>query len=808
MVEKFIVADYKTGLETDKEPWLLPADAFTKLEGMYVWRGRVRRQVGYKFLGQMVSSNGVFNNNLDGGGDFGGNLGASPIARGSVRVNFIGVGPEPHTYTDDFQRNLILNPPVALTITGITQAVSARVTTSVAHGMAIGDLVRITGVNGMSEINNTNYTITGVPSATEIDINVNSTGFSTYVNSGNVNWVGTVNYTTGAFTISSSAINAGIAFTASFGVQIEEPVMGMGIREVPGTNFEDLIVFNQTRANLYDAATNLFLDITSTPWSGGNADFFWTANYYFSIVGPSKTNLFWATNNVIADQIKYYDGTAWTNFSPTVRTTGPVILTTCKVIIQYKDRLLAFNTTENDGVNDFNFQNRVRYTAAFEDPTLGAAGESWEEEPGRAGFIDAPTSQAIISVEFIHDNLLVFFEHSTWRLAYTANISEPFSFERINTDYGCESMNSVISFDKEVLAVGDKGIIYAALNSVQRLDEKIPDTVFEIQNQNNGNRRVWGQRDFYRELAYWTIPQFVRNDNNQNQIFPNQILCYNYREQSYSFFNGTFTALGSVQLFNSRRWISSLFPWASANFTWKNPINQARFPLVCAGNQQGMVHFFDDDISNSFCLYVSGITKAAKARVTSTNHNLEIGAVISFDDVEGMTEINGLRVVVDEIINANEFDINLDTTGAGFTLYTGGGVITCYYNFRAKTKRSNPFIQEDKSVQFQHIDFYLEETTEGEFTLNVYVDQNDSTPMPNLFTGQTNYTISTASTQTFLGNTQQDKVWVRVPCHATGQFIQFELFLSDAQMLNPTTQFSQVTLHGMIVNSEPHGRLI
>lgn len=77
-------------------------------------------------------------------------------------------------------------------ITGITKASPAVVTTGAAHGWATGDKVYISGVNGMSEVNHDLYTIT-VASATTFSIerfrdggSVNSTGFNTYTSGGTV----------------------------------------------------------------------------------------------------------------------------------------------------------------------------------------------------------------------------------------------------------------------------------------------------------------------------------------------------------------------------------------------------------------------------------------------------------------------------------------------------------------------------------------------------------------------------------------------------------------------------------------------
>lgn len=88
-----------------------------------------------------------------------------------------------------FYRN---NAPITLspvTISGITKANPAVVTTSASHGYTTGDEVFIASVGGMSEVNNKWYKITVLSSTTfslqTLDsVNVNSTAYTTYTSGG------------------------------------------------------------------------------------------------------------------------------------------------------------------------------------------------------------------------------------------------------------------------------------------------------------------------------------------------------------------------------------------------------------------------------------------------------------------------------------------------------------------------------------------------------------------------------------------------------------------------------------------------
>lgn len=73
---------------------------------------------------------------------------------------------------------------------------------------------------------------------------------------------------------------------------------------------------------------------------------------------------------------------------------------------------------------------------------------------------------------------------------------------------------------------------------------------------------------------------------------------------------------------------------------------------------------------------ISNITKDSQATVTSTAHGFasdsEGATFLCFKQVEGMIQINGLNALIQKVIDANNFTVNIDTTN--FFAYTSGGV--------------------------------------------------------------------------------------------------------------------------------------
>lgn len=95
-----------------------------------------------------------------------------------------GDGEPPNSYLNSFA------------ITGISQASQAVVTVA-SHNFAVGQIVVINGVVGMTEVNGLSFTVTAV-TATTITINVNSTSFTAYSSGGEISSLSNViNYNDG-----------------------------------------------------------------------------------------------------------------------------------------------------------------------------------------------------------------------------------------------------------------------------------------------------------------------------------------------------------------------------------------------------------------------------------------------------------------------------------------------------------------------------------------------------------------------------------------------------------------------------------
>lgn len=616
---------------------------------------------------------------------------------------------------------------------------------------------------------------------------------------------GTYNTTTGAVTITTSTPLTTVYFFPSL------PVMGLITYQKPTTNVEDVFAFDTRFA--YQFTGNGWERLGTAVWSGGNADFFWGSNWRgisSSDVYLFVTNYFAGTTLANSDTIKYWDGSTWTDFNPGFTSSVATnTIVTARIIVPFKDRLVLLNVVENTGIapgTNATYVNRCRFSWNG-DPVDSTS--FYEDVPGKGGYIDAPTKEAIITAQFLKDRLIVYFESSTWELVYTGNQILPFVWQQINTELGAESTFSQVPFDKVVLGVGNVGIHACNGSNVERIDDKIPDEVFRVHNDNNGVERVAGIRDYYTEMVYWTFPS-----ENRDSEFPfnDRVLTYNYKNGNWGFNDDSITAFGYFQSVvggasASPTWGELNIPWAETNLTWSSPTLQAKFKSVVAGNQEGYVFIVDADLSaNSPSLqitdfqYVSGFT----ATITAINHNLSLGDYVKIENAQGITSLNGLIRQVSSV-SVNSFV--LDTLGDTISgTYTGGGTLTKVTPIDFKTKQYNFYASQGVDAYLQKVDFFVDRTENGQCTVDFYVSSSDSGILSQAaLTGSMVGTsiLETSAYALLPIEQQQVRLWHPLYFFAEGETVQFRFFLSQDQAKNPLIAESDFQLHAMICGATP-----
>jgi len=827
----FAIANRNSGLVQSKKDYVIPDDAFSELENMYVWRDRLLRRKGFELLGRLrrdLTATALGNFTAGGAGD-------------TVFNIFTGLG-------------------VAAT----------EPNAEMVPGTAANPLVLTIAVPG-------NNTLT------------DSTGTGVFVVSGAgvVITAAVINYANGAVTITTSGAVGASAVTGTFSYYPKLPVMGLRVYELGAINNEDAIAFDTIYAYRFNNTNDRYEEwIPGTTWGSISTDqFFWTTNFWQS----GARGLFWVCNNNTANPIRFTDGLTFTTFEPQLDNSGtPVLLRQCLMLIPYRGRLVSLNTQEGTAVGAITqFPQRARWSQNG-DPT-DQTNAFLDNIAGRGGFVDCPTNEHIVSAEFIRDTLTVRFEHSTWLLRYTGNEILPFIWERINVELGAESTFSDVRFDKGVLSIGDKGITSCNGNTVERIDEDIPDEVFGFENDNNGPRRVHGIRDHFNRLVYWTFP-----DSIGQKEFPDRLLIFNYFNNTWAIFTDSFTTLGQWQRFDDITWDDLAGrEWQTIIQAWNSGQFQARFPDIIGGNQQGWVHVLNKQTNNDASLCVQDITVGTPAVITSPDHNLNtgefikitgiiesvvgnfnvlndrvfqirnltsdtfsiqekprfvvtavtiatqaqvtapgndynVGESIQLSGIPGMTQVNGLFGLV--TVEGNQFTVDINTTGftaatpggsaqnlsgliqdvtvtAGGSVYRGRGEIARVMNFKALTKRYS-YMEAGTNFQFGWIDFLANVTDIGEVACKIFADHtnteaiNEENRVDNFF--------NSVFLTTREGNTTQNltEQWHRFYCNTDASFIQFLITLNERQLTTEQIANSEVEIGATIMWSMPGGKIV
>lgn len=839
-----------TGLVQNREEFLLPDDAYPTLQNAYVWRERIKRKKGYQLLGRLQR-----------------NLTDQSLG---------------NTIATGVQFNLFTQISFTGSISNITQADPGEVTTSSTNLLQTGQLVTITGVVGMTEVNKMTYTIT-VTSSDTFTIGIDTTNFSAYISGGT--WTtndlsgetlktivpgsvvitmpgpivftdqgdgtltsatpgnsGVINYVTGNITLTATA-GAGTS-TVSFSYYPGLPVMGIRQRELQNSANDQTIFFDQVYAYDFNGTSNQFEElIPGTTWNaeGEGVDgisFFWSTNYWVSstvITGSSPPidffttigrKLFWVTNNTgqfgaNADPIRITDGMTWVDFSPPNfgQINSENFLVQCLSFLPYRGRMVAFNTWEGTSYSTAqNYFNRIRWSTIGNPFIIYSAGPpatgSWRDDiRGQGGFLDIPTSEDIVAVGFVRDNLVIYCERSTWQFRYTGRSIAPFQIEKVNSELGMQTPYGAIQFDTSLVGIGDKGIVECDSYQSRKIDIKIPDFVWNLQNLNNGTFRIQGIRDFENRLAFWTY-QEANWSPQYDSIFPNQRLVYNYENDSWAIFDDSLTALGTYQPQSSRTWINTPLPWILCNFTWLDqPFGVAE---IVGGNQQGFVEYLDELTTNDVSLYISNIVGHGVAGtpitgtstvITSPNHNLRTGTVIQISGIPASTPYSNLNGGVFGIVvtDGNTFNLNVyDPESMQFSTpqldvpvdpYIGGGLIAIRENFSIISKKFN-FLDEGQSIQMGYIDILMTATGSnipGAISINVYLDYNDVQASNTLPMNQINdyspinnpdtfFNSVIPTTSSSLNNVGGTKFWQRVYCSTRANFLTLQYTFSNAQL--------------------------
>lgn len=595
-----------------------------------------------------------------------------------------------------------------------------------------------------------------------------------------------------------------------------EPVMGISTYEVSNINEEQYFAFDTRFSYQYTSPNDAWNKVgtgAASEWSGSNTNFFWTTNW--RAVDSNDFTLF-AVNNNAADRIRYWNGSDWSFIDPAgiQINNGGDRLFTGRIITTFHNRLLVLNTKESTG----DFPNRIRYSQNGNPITQGipnAQPLAWRDDiKGRGGFLDATTREAIITIGFIKDRLIVYFERSTWEVVFRNNNVEPFGWQKINSELGAESTFSALSFDRFVLGVGAVGIHASTGQNVERIDEKISDFVFNIENTNQGPERVNVARDFDADLVYWAYPSTANGF-----LFPNKVLIYNFVDQTWATTDQTITSMGQWQSRVTRTWATLPYPsWSVWADPWNTGVNQAEYRLTVGGNQQGFMFIINaEQPANDFTNQVDDVLLSPtgdNALIRSRAHTYALFDYVKFEHMNGLTNMDGKIFQVTDTLGwgTNEFSVQAQPGEQITGSYLGGGTLTRVNGPEIETKRYDFLAQNGTNTALVKVDYLVDRTNDGEISTQ-YGGTYQVVNLPNI--SENNSTtegtiVGNAILETraydpaiFPEETIQTKLWHTVHYNIQGATFQLRLVLNDEQMRDPASSEVEFKLHAFCLHIDP-----
>lgn len=799
-LDKFLIgySDENSGQQTNLKPWLISDNAFSQLENAYVWRGRVRKRFGSAWMGAnpLNSRLGILIGTTDGSGN--GTFECPGIVFEIGQAFSIG-----STIFTVYQTGT----PAATLSTG---AGDATFDTDTGEFVVTGGspstatyfytATPVMGITQYYEPRENTYTTLAFDTqfAYKFDDSLN---YWERLDLGESTWTGTNSDFFWSTNYQGATPNVNLLWTTNFTTNDQ-------IRYFDGTTWFQPVL-NYTKGALVD-----------TTDSSGDASGTLTGTFFLGQVFTIGTTFFTVIGASGALQVSeggtgtgtFDIGTGAYTFtgafaSTSIYFSGNNYITTARLIIQFKNRLLLFNTIENvDGIN-VTYVNRVRYSAIGSPLAPGA----WlQDVPGQGNAVDAPTFEAVVTAQFIKDRLIVYFQSSTFELVYTGNQVIPFVWQKINTEFGAESTFSQIPFDKSVFGIGNIGIVACNGSNVERIDQKIPQFVFGIHNENAGVDRVAGIRDYYTELAYWAYPSQNRNSD---FYFPDQVLVYNYINDSWAVNDDSFTTFGYYLLNDSQpgmTWRNTTTPWDQNANLWNDTQDgqsTVKFKSVVGGNQEGFVVIIRPDIlANAPALQITQLLIYAAGVVTLTiiNHNLKLNDFIMLTSVNGidftdssenlLSQVIG-RVANDPLINSTPNEVTiflLDNLDQAITIagtYTGGGLAARVSQINIQTKQYNFYTSADRNMAVAKIDFLVDKTDIGQVTVDTLASSSSFSFISQAISlgilPGTNV-LETAAYDLMPLEKFQTRLWHPIYLYDQGECIQVQIYLSNNQMYSYT----------------------
>jgi len=577
----FLIADMKTGKSLRRHPWLSPEDAFETLKNGHIKDGVLEKRRGYAKFGQIVkvvtstevaslSTNAVTGvlNHQD-------NATENLLVADKERLNRYLTGAS------------VGNTIIAITTANAGSRINIEIT---AHGFQSAtepkDVVTISGTtsyNGTFTVERIDADNIEVAKAYVSDESSGTASQERFIDltRNKIRYIGKVDVG-GSAQNYTPAVNDTIkgADSSATGV-VAALILDTGT--VAGNDARGTIIFTQGGVTGGPFNANEELQENGTPSNiagqseGANSDDAFTGdntNYFqatsWNLAGSSRTYI---TNN--NDPIQQYDGTNLSRLTVDIGDANDKNnITSCRLIFVYRERLVILSTIE-DGTD---FKQRARW-CTIKDP------QSWPT----ANFRDIPTQDVIVSADFLLNDLYVWCEKSTWRLAYTGDTAQPFEWEFISANEGSVAQNSLVTQGARQIALGTTRLNISDSREIRAADSEIPEFTLDwIQNSRLFTQGVVMKEERLILEAYAAAGASANADGN---TYPDSILTFNYENLGYSTYKlaNSIHTIGKSAVESDLTWAQDI-AWEDYTDPWNARTAESGYPTTLFGSDNGIVY--------------------------------------------------------------------------------------------------------------------------------------------------------------------------------------------------------------------------
>ena len=294
----------------------------------------------------------------------------------------------------------------------------------------------------------------------------------------------------------------------------------------------------------------------------------------------------------------------------------------CLLIVIFKERVVLFSTNESG--TDF-FQ-RARWSGV-------SSPFSWPT----ANFKNAPTSDIIKSVDFIGEELYVWFERSVWRFTWTGDSANPFEWERVSDTEGSVAQMSLVTQDDRQFAIGAARIQLSNGRDVVAADSLIPDfTLSWNQDSLSFSNSILLDEEKHILMSY-TSDGAASDDSDQpddGNVYPDRTVVLNYEDENFATYGIPIHTMGFSNVESDLTWDDISDAWEDIDFSWNAGQAKSGFPVTLIGNHLGKIFQLNVAGSDDGSAIEFEAISSRWNPYTKKGHKAKLGYILFLCDVD------------------------------------------------------------------------------------------------------------------------------------------------------------------------------